>query len=377
METAKTENTKLSLLQNSSVLKWALLAVIFTIIGLMNFSIAILSNLAVRVRLPWKYPLIWEFTDAYGMLALLPIMLWFMARHPLDRGTLKIRVPLHILASVIFGYIHSLLMWGSGKIFDDLMDWRQYDWSFTGYHFLMEGIKQVSYYWSIYFVFAAIRYAKKSRESELAATKLEHQLVEAKLSALKMQLNPHFLFNTLNMISSDIEHFPRRADATLHHLSDFLRNTLHNAPAQEVSLEREIELLSAYIEIMKARFEDRLRIDVDVAEETCNVLVPHLILQPLVENSITQCMADFSRKGHVHISSVLSNNRLRLIIEDNGPGLLSSNNAVPAHGIGLSNTAERLKHLYGEKQRLELSNRPEGGLRLLIEIPRRLQPNKG
>jgi LytS/YehU family sensor histidine kinase len=251
------------------------------------------------------------------------------------------------------------------------LGWGRYDYGVMGYRFLMEGGKQVFAYWSIYIVFAALRYARQSRETEVTASKLERELTEARLAALKMQLNPHFLFNTLNMISSDIQHDPRRADATLGQLSDFLRVTLRHAPAQEVPLEKELELLGAYLEIMKARFEDRLLIEIDVPEEARELLVPHLILQPLIENSITHCMGDVSNRGRIRIASVLTSDRLRIVIEDNGSGLSTTDDDAPPRGIGLSNTAERLRHLYGEEQRLEMANRSEGGLRLTIEIPRR------
>jgi two-component system LytT family sensor kinase len=359
-----------AIIQSSTIKKWSLLTLAFTIIWFLDFSIAMTGELAKHGRLSWKYPLLWEFTGSYSCLALLPALLWFMARYPLDRGTLKRRIPLHLLANVVFGAAHTSLMWSSRTALYRWLDWGRYDYGIMGYRFLMEGGKQIFTYWSIYLVFAVIRYAGKSREQELAASKLERELTEARLTALKMQLNPHFLFNTLNMISSDIEHEPRRADATLGYLSDFLRVTLRNAPAQEVPLEMEIELLGAYLEIMKARFEDRLLIEVAIPEETRDVLVPHLILQPLVENSITHCMTDVSRQGRIRVAAEASGDRLRIIIEDNGPGLGTASDASPARGIGLSNTDARLRHLYGEAQRLELANRPEGGLRLTIEIPR-------
>jgi two-component system, LytTR family, sensor kinase len=366
-----------TLKRRSTIRMWALLTLAFTLLGLLNFCIAMIGALAGQGNLPWKYPLIGELLDAYAVLVLLPIVLWFMERHRIDRKTLKRRIPLHIFASFLFGSAHASLIWGSGTALYNLLHWVQYNYGIISHRFLMTGIKQIFSYWSIYFIFATIRYAQKSRENEMAAAKLEHELVEARLAALKMQLNPHFLFNTLNMISSDIKHAPQRADATLHHLSDFLRITLHNAPAQEVPLEKEIELLGGYLEIMKARFEDQLIIEVSVPEETRDMLVPHLILQPLVENSITHCMADISRRGRIRISSALKDNQLLIIIEDNGPGLSTAADTTPPRGIGLSNTTERLQRLYGQAQRLDLINRPEGGLRLTIEIPGRSTAENG
>ncbi|MBN2369400.1 MAG: histidine kinase [Vicinamibacteria bacterium] len=360
---------KSTFLRRSTARKWALFALAFTIIWLLQFSIVMTNVLASHDKLAWKYPFVWEMTGAYGVFVLLPALLSFMTRYPIERRNLRFRIPLHMLANALFGVAHTLFMWGSRLALYYFLGWGRYDYGVMGYRFLMEGGKQIFTYWSVYFVFTAIKYAQQSREKERTTSRLERELVEARLSALKMQINPHFLFNTLNMISSDIEHEPRRADATLGHLSDFLRATLRHAPAQEVPLEQEIEFLGAYLEIMKARFEDRLLIEVAVPEETRSVLVPHLILQPLVENSITHCMADVSRQGRIRVASALAGERLRIVIEDNGPGLSAANDVAPSRGIGLTNTAERLRHLHGAAQRLELSNRPEGGLRLTIEIP--------
>lgn len=362
---------KIAVLKRPAFRKWTLLALVFTLTGLLNFILTMIGAMGGPGNFPWKSSLFREFASAYGILILLPVTLPFLARYPIERGKRTRRIPLHILACVLFGAAHTSLMWLIRQPFSNFAGWEWSSYTFLGNRFLMEGIRQIFSYWCVLFVFEAIRYARMSREKELVASKLERELVTARLSALKMQLNPHFLFNTLNMISSDIEHSPRRADMTLHHLSDFLRITLHGAPVQEVPLEKEIELLDAYLEIMKARFEDRLAVMVSIPEETGDVLVPHLILQPLVENSITQCMSDFSRQGRIRIASSLTDGRLRILIEDNGPGLSVENDSVPAQGIGLSNTTERLRHLYGKSQKLELSNRPEGGLSLLIEIPRR------
>jgi LytS/YehU family sensor histidine kinase len=188
-----------------------------------------------------------------------------------------------------------------------------------------------------------------------------------------MQLNPHFLFNTLNMISSHVDDDPRKAEAMIAHLSDFLRLTLRHSQSQEVPLEQELEFLEAYLEIMKARFEERLVVELDLAEQTRAALVPHLILQPLVENAVTHCMEEHGR-GVIRLATAREGPRLRMVLDDNGPGLPGHAEDALGRGVGLSNTAERLRHLYGADHVLELANRPEGGLRLTIEIPYHASP---
>jgi LytS/YehU family sensor histidine kinase len=313
-------------------------------------------------------------TGAFTLLLLLPAVLAFMHRFPIDRRNFVRRVPLHLLVMVAMGATHTLLMWISRTFLHRFFGWETYQYGDMRYRFLMEGGKQAIAYWATYAIVAILAYARRNRERELRAAHLESQLTEARLSALKMQLNPHFLFNTLNMISSHVYDEPRTAEAMIAHLSDFLRATLRLSRSQEVALEQELEFLEAYLAIMKARFEERLVVELDVADEARGALVPHLILQPLVENAITHCMEDHNGQGKIRLATGREGGRLRLVLEDNGPGLSGEAGDALGRGVGLSNTAERLRHLYGPDHRLDLANRREGGLRLVIEIPYRTSP---
>jgi LytS/YehU family sensor histidine kinase len=228
------------------------------------------------------------------------------------------------------------------------------------YRFFMEGQKQLVVYILLYCLLRFLAYARANRERE-------RELTEARLAALKMQLQPHFLFNALNMISAHVHDKPDVADAMLQHLSSFLRATLKASNAQEVSLREELEFVESYLAIMKARFEDRLHVDVHLGADVRDSLVPHLLLQPLVENSIAHSLRDHARRAEISIAARRDGDRLRVTIEDNGPGI---NGGPPSgEGIGLSNTMARLQHLYGERQALTLQNRDEGGLRLTIDLP--------
>jgi two-component system, LytTR family, sensor kinase len=155
-------------------------------------------------------------------------------------------------------------------------------------------------------------------------------------------------------------------------LSDFLRLALRRRSVQEVPLGEELEFLDAYLEIMKARFEDSLSVELEVPPAARRALVPHLILQPLVENSVTYCMSDPARQGRIRISATVAGERLRLAIEDNGPGLAAEARDAVGRGVGLSTTADRLRWLHGEEQRLEFKNLDGGGLRLTLEFPLRV-----
>jgi two-component system, LytTR family, sensor kinase len=241
------------------------------------------------------------------------------------------------------------------------------------YRFLMEYQKQFVVYWLIFAAVVFMDYMRRNREREIRATELERRLTEARLDALKMQLNPHFLFNTLNTISSWVHEDPDLADEMIAHLSDFLRLTLRHGDIQQVPLGREIEFLDAYLSIMRARFRDRLDVRIEIPADLREALVPHLILQPLVENSITHATLDSERPGSVRISAIRQGARLCLLVEDEGPGIEGDPDEALSSGIGLTNTRERLRTLHGEDFHLGAVNRPEGGLCLRIEIPLRFE----
>jgi sensor histidine kinase YesM len=216
-----------------------------------------------------------------------------------------------------------------------------------------------------------LRYYRRLREGELRASQLETQLTQAQLQALKMQLQPHFLFNTLHSISALVHRDPETADHMIARLGDFLRLTLENSGAQEVSLQKELEFLRCYLDIERVRFQDRLTTSLDVEPRALDTPVPNLILQPIVENALRHGLAQQSAPGHVEISAKRENGSLRIQVRDNGPGLsaITRPNGKVREGLGLSNTRARLAQLYGAAHRFELSNAPGGGLLVTLEIP--------
>jgi LytS/YehU family sensor histidine kinase len=259
-----------------------------------------------------------------------------------------------------------------------LLGWGTYNYGEIRFRFLMEYGKQFITYWFIYAIARSISQARRARDRELRAAQLEKELSEARLSALRMQLNPHFLFNTLNTIASYVYEDAPTAEQMIVRLSDLLRRTLSQSGRPEVPLWEELELLDSYVSIMKIRFQEKLQIStegVDPGSKEC--LVPFLILQPMVENSIRLCTADVDRTGVVRVSAGRRAGDLELIVEDNGPGIAGPVDRRPGGGVGLSNTKSRLEHLYGDRHRLEMLNLPEGGLRITIRIPaRHAQPEQ-
>jgi two-component system LytT family sensor kinase len=219
----------------------------------------------------------------------------------------------------------------------------------------------------------AFDYYARYREREFRASQLEAQLAQAQLQALKMQLHPHFLFNTLNAIAGLVrDRKDKAAVQMLAGLSDLLRHTLENAGKQEIPLREELDFLELYLDIQQMRFSDRLKVRMEVAPETLNARVPNLILQPLVENAIRHGIAVRVSSGLVAVSARRENGLLHLKVADDGPGLKRDWRLEDGVGIGLSNTRERLNQLYGREHRFEVRNREGGGVEATLLIPWRV-----
>jgi sensor histidine kinase YesM len=223
----------------------------------------------------------------------------------------------------------------------------------------------------------AREYSRRFRAHEKAAAQmaaetaqLQTQLTEAKLSALNAQLNPHFLFNTLNAVSSLVERDPRGVRRMIARLSELLRYTLEGGTDHEVPLSQEISFLERYLEIMQIRFQGKLEIDMQIEGEAHNAMVPSLILQPLVENAVKHGVDKITAAGKIGIRARLEGERLVLTVTDNGPGPAKITRLDDA-GVGLANTRQRLEQLYGNEQSLTLAEAPGGGTVARIIIPYR------
>lgn len=226
-------------------------------------------------------------------------------------------------------------------------------------------------YCVILFGYYAFDYYAKYRDRELRASQLETRLSQAQLQALKMQLNPHFLFNTLNTISSLMYSDPDSADRMMTRLSELLRLTLEQNGEQEVTLKEEMEILDRYLQIERIRFEDRLRVTVSIEPAALEARVPNFSLQPLVENAIRHGIAPRPEGGRLDISARRDDGVLRIRLSDDGPGLQPSGAHPPRRreGIGVANTRARLEQLYGDDQSFDMTNAPEGGLVVMMAVP--------
>jgi LytS/YehU family sensor histidine kinase len=214
----------------------------------------------------------------------------------------------------------------------------------------------------------ALHFYRRSREREHRSLELTASLAQARLEALKMQIQPHFLFNALNAISALVHKDPEAADEMIGALSDFLRLTLESSGEQELPLRRELEFVERYLAVEKVRFGERLRFSIEAAPDTMAALVPALLLQPLVENAVRHGLEPQLRPGTLSIRAQREGDALLLSITDDGAGLPKTHPS--REGIGLANTRARLRELYGDRARLELRN--EKGVSVRIALPYRV-----
>jgi LytS/YehU family sensor histidine kinase len=224
-------------------------------------------------------------------------------------------------------------------------------------------------YWVIVIACWATNYYRESRERERRALELETSLSKANLQALKMQLQPHFLFNTLNSISALVHENPDAADEMLGSLSDLLRMSLEFSDQHEVTLRQELEFLDCYLSIQQTRFGSRLRISKNIEPATLEARVPTFVLQPFVENAVQHGIEPRKSGGTITLRAWQADQRLHLEISDDGQGLAASGVTVLREGIGLANSKARLRELYGADHQFSLKRNATGGVCVALEIP--------
>jgi LytS/YehU family sensor histidine kinase len=231
-------------------------------------------------------------------------------------------------------------------------------------------------YWSLFGVCQGITSFRRSQERERRAAELEARLTRSKLQALRMQINPHFLFNTLNAISTLIYVNPRAADEMLGDLSELLRRCLDSMEEQEIPLSRELEFIGAYVGIEQKRFGERLRMEQNVPDDLMKAVVPALILQPLVENAIRHGIEPQRAPGLITIEARRDGNTLHLVVADDGKGPPADDSGLKKRGIGLSNTQARLQELYGPQQQFSFGKRSPRGCVVEMRLPFHVEPTE-
>ena len=353
--------------------------VIWTFFGLYMFSQGMVQKFFSKDPTPWTHHLASWMVGVYLWFVLTTVVLWLGRRLPFERQRWISRTAIHLALSVVLGIVdlalESAILRALG-VFPAIMT----SFAATLAFLLIIGFHQsILTYWILLGVQYAIgwyqRYQERKQEAlrlELRSSQLESQLTQAHLSALKMQIQPHFLFNTLNAIMVLVrQQKGHEAEEMLSRLSDLLRCVLDDVDAQEVSLRRELEYAQLYLGIEEVRFQDRLRIEMAADPEVLDAGVPNMILQPIIENAIRHGIGRSASAGRIRISAYRRNDVLELRVEDDGPGLTPAG-AGQSHGIGLSNTRARLSQLYGNAASLSVENREEGGVAATIVLPCRM-----
>jgi two-component system LytT family sensor kinase len=354
-------------------LKWAILFGFWTFFSFLYANQIYFEMLHTPgMHHSWWRIAFWQLTVWYVWGVLSPLILSLGRKFPCEGRAWWRGLLVHLPSGVIIAAVHlaasaSLKMliqpfdvWSDTRPF--LLQYQSELRNFFLFDFFI--------YWAILGVGFAFDYRERYRERAALASRLEAQLAQAQLQALKMQLHPHFLFNTLHTIAGLVRSNEKApAVNMIAGLSELLRRALENAGEREVTLREELKFTELYLDIQKARFSDRLTVRMEIAPETLDALVPNLILQPLVENAVRHGISLNDSAGVIVINTYRADGMLRIRVCDDGPGLQSGWRMEESEGIGLANTIERLKHLYGTEHRFELRNGADGGMTAAIAIP--------
>ncbi len=348
---------------------WIYSFVLWTVFALLNAAGSCMYFLVAQGTMQnWKGPLLWSFTDCYIWALLTPLIYQLCRRYSFHLKSWSRAFAFHIPTGMFFACFGALLTAAVNFAFP-----------YTRGHFdspfrvevIALFLANVTRYTLIVAVMQAVNYYGKYRERELQSSQLEGQLASAQLQALKMQLEPHFIFNVLNSIASLSRSDPGSSERMTLQLAELLRLSLRNIHVQKVPLQRELEFLECYLRIQQTRFCDRLSIHFEIEPEVLEAEVPHLILQPLVENAIRHGISPRLASGRVEVQARRRGSWLALQIVDDGVGLPPGHRERSSTGVGLRNTRARLRQLYGDNYEFTCENLPEGGCRVRIAVPYR------
>jgi len=339
-----------------AALFWSLLGLIFTLS--MYAMSGWLGSLLLSLAQWWSW----------GLMA--PLIFAFDRRLPFTARQLARRVFAHLLASPFFTALY-VYVFAVARAALGIKPWSYIQFS---KHFVQEELGWFLWsgliYWMIVGALQAYQYYERYLSSELRLERLERRFSEARLNALRMQLDPHFLFNALNTISSHVESDPKLTRTMIEHLGDLLRMSLETKDRQEVPLSEEIAFLDHYLAIQKIRFGNKLNVEIDVAPEVKYASVPSLIIQPLVENAIRHGISRRSAGGTVTVSAERHDSRLEIRVRDNGVGLPLGWTLEVSAGVGLAVTRDRIAGLYPNgDSRFAVRRREEGGTEVEISLP--------
>jgi signal transduction histidine kinase len=340
-----------------------------------------LAVLAATLRYAYyfnSHPIGWPQSLAYSLAAALvwalltPPLLAFGASLRLDRETFP-RLPIHLAVAILLPVLCWLPVTGLTRELQRVFGHAAWRWELTRIEFTAGYLFNLMVSFQVLAASQGLLLHRESRARALRESRLEADLARAELHLLRTQLEPHFLFNTLNAIATLVHSNPRAAERMILLLSDLLRRALRERDEQEVPLGEELAFLDRYLEIEQVRFRDRLVVQRQIQPDSLQAMVPPLLLHPLVENAIRHGVARRVEGGSVSIKARREGDRLELTIRDDGPGPALNGDAQSGAGIGLATTRARLERLYGGDHRFELHRGP-AGVEASLSLPFRTQP---
>jgi signal transduction histidine kinase len=312
-------------------------------------------------HLPWGQVVVARLFDWYTCLIFLPFLYW-LVRKLQSLGASWPRT----IAALLFASI--LVSVAKYAIFLPLERWLS-DNDTTTLAGILSGnvIIELMIFWAAIAIMYGFEYYRQFKDRERVQLQLERRISEMQLEALRAQLHPHFLFNTLNAIATVLHRDPARADKAIVNLAELLRAVMEQRQHEEIPLDAELDLAKRYLDIMSLRSGESMRVTWSIAPDARDAAVPYFILQPLLENALEHGFGGQPDSGHLDISARATSDVLQLVVEDDGAGP----GAAARNGIGLSATSQRLTELYGKSGKLTLENGSSGGSRVVVEIPLR------
>ncbi len=325
--------------------RFAIAFVLWTVVAVLFAGQLAIDSAYTAQRITPRGALILAFTGWYAWLILYPLVAWLARRfRPNARG-----LAVHTLSSIVLTFIKIVAV-------SEIL--RAFDTPQRSISMLVNIPVNLAAYWLIVGVTWAI-------DANLRSAKLEASLAATRLDLLRTQIQPHFLFNTLHGIAELMHEDVDAADRMVTRLSELLRATIETGGKQEISLREELALLDRYIDIQRMRLGDRLQFTSDIEARSLDRSVPMFLLQPLIENAVRHAVADRREGGRIAIRASENDSRLSIEITDDGPGFSDQ----PSTGVGLANIRDRLRHLYGDAQAMQLTAAPGGGALIRIELP--------
>ncbi len=337
----------------------------FTALGTLLFSYHYLDDLANQYYGTLPRRLIEEFTGAYSALLLFPFMIWVVRRFPPNVYGWPRTILAWLCGGVVFSLMHTSLMVLSRTGLFRLLHLGHYDYGIMLIRYPMEASNDLIFVLLISAIVYFLDRMAAARRAELAAVELQARLAEAKVENLRLQLHPHFLFNTLNAISSVMYEDVHKADEMLAKLSDFLRVVLASSGVHEVPLEEELAVEQMYVGIMMTRLERNLALNVTVDDAARSARVPFMLLQPLLENSIRHGMSSERTAIDLAIDVQRANGSTIIRVTDDGVGYMPGSD----RGIGLTNVSSRLEHMYGAQASFTIEPQAQGGTVATLRFP--------